>query len=94
MSRNDYIRLRLVNCGVKVFIRHGSVEDVIPNFRFAEEGVEAVLRDVVEEKIVQGGLGELKILMESYYPLCETFEEPFRGVIKALRKSGLYWGLI
>jgi multisite-specific tRNA:(cytosine-C5)-methyltransferase len=84
MEHNNYTKIRLINCGVKVFIRHGSVEDAIPNFRFAEDGVDVLLNDVDQAKLVTGGIKELRKLLETYYPLCDSFSEPFSSTIKAL----------
>ncbi|KAF8323022.1 S-adenosyl-L-methionine-dependent methyltransferase [Clavulina sp. PMI_390] len=68
---NDPARMRLINCGVKMFTRQGNEKakhnkDLI--FRFVYEGVEAVLPFVEPSFILSAGLKELKTMLQTYYP--------------------------
>ena len=52
-------------------------------FRVLGEGLPVVLPYVDESFIIEGDMVALRTLVETYYPLCATFAEPFRGKIEA-----------
>ncbi|KAF9513599.1 hypothetical protein BS47DRAFT_1372487 [Hydnum rufescens UP504] len=86
---NDFNKLRLINCGVKVFTRQDSTTSGGNTYRFVDDGIESVLPYVPPESILTAGIKELKIMLESYYPLSEAFDEGFREQIKQ-RAPGSY----
>ncbi|KAF9472978.1 S-adenosyl-L-methionine-dependent methyltransferase [Pholiota conissans] len=56
-------------------------------FRVLGEGLPVVLPYVDPAFIIDGDMKTLRTLVEAYYPLCASFEEPFRGVVEG-RASG------
>ena len=85
VQHNDYIRMRLMTAGTKVFAKQEGVEakreGVEPQFRTLAEGLPVVLPYIEPEAILEADVGTLRILMETYYPLCARFAEPFRSLI-------------
>ncbi|KAL5514498.1 hypothetical protein ACEPAG_2587 [Sanghuangporus baumii] len=96
MLQTDYKRMRLISAGVKLFGRSelgnkrqrkqaedetdsASVEKV--EFRVLHEGLLALLQYIDQESVLVGGAKELREMLEVYYPLCSTFEEPLRTKI-------------
>ncbi|KAG7086445.1 hypothetical protein E1B28_002398 [Marasmius oreades] len=53
-----------------------------PQYRILGEGLPVVLPYVEPTRIIEGPMSALKTLVESYYPLLESFEESFRDVIR------------
>ncbi|KII91119.1 hypothetical protein PLICRDRAFT_105153 [Plicaturopsis crispa FD-325 SS-3] len=90
VQSNDYARLRLMTCGTKVFAKQdpGKTADAqVAQFRTLGEGLPVVLPYIRPETIVEADGPALRTLLQMYYPLCEGFAQPFRGVIEA-RESG------
>ena len=58
-------------------------------FRLLSEGLPAVLPYIREDTILEASVADLKVLVESYYPLVSAFEDPFAGIISATRASDL-----
>lgn len=93
ITHNSYERLRLTAAGTKVFAKQegGSAKGLVDGvtgaveaqFRVLGEGLPVVLPYVDEMSIIEGDMHTLRTLVEAYYPLCASFEEPFRGVIEA-----------
>ncbi|ETW75883.1 hypothetical protein HETIRDRAFT_436831 [Heterobasidion irregulare TC 32-1] len=52
-------------------------------FRLLSEGLPAVLPYIREDAILEASVADLKVLVESYYPLVSAFEDPFAGIISA-----------
>ena len=87
VQNNDYARLRLNSAGTKVFSKQDGGRGVEPQFRVLGEGLPVILPYADPETIIIVDVASLRILVETYYPLCSTFAEPFRGVIEARRES-------
>ncbi|KAK7037524.1 tRNA (cytosine-5-)-methyltransferase ncl1 [Paramarasmius palmivorus] len=58
-------------------------------YRILGEGLPVVLPYVEPSRIIEASLGTLRTLVESYYPLLESFEESFHSVIVA-REPGCH----
>ncbi|EMD37062.1 hypothetical protein CERSUDRAFT_50963, partial [Gelatoporia subvermispora B] len=90
---NDYTRIRLMTCGTKVFAKQEGAEakreGADTHFRVLSEGLPAVLPYIEPVSIVPADLPALKILLETYYPLCSGFAEPFRSTIDS-KANGSY----
>ncbi|KAH9936711.1 S-adenosyl-L-methionine-dependent methyltransferase [Amylocystis lapponica] len=90
---NDYARIRLMTCGTKVIGRQEGTEAKREGaemlFRVLSEGLPVVLPYIDPDSILVCNFATLKILVESYYPLCISFDEPFRSIIEA-KSSGSY----
>ena len=80
---NDYNRIRLTSAGTKVFSRQESGKNIDPQFRVLGEGLPVILPFVDPLSIISGDMAVLKTLLQSYYPLCSEFEEPFKSCITA-----------
>jgi len=86
---NDFNKLRLINCGVKIFTRQDSAASGGNTYRFVDDGIESVLPYVQPESILTAGIKELKLMLESYYPLADAFDEGFKEQIRQ-RAAGSY----
>jgi len=85
IKHNDYERLRLTAAGTKVFAKQEAGKGTEAQFRVLGEGLPVVLPFVDPASIITGDLISLRTLVESYYPLCSAFGEPFRSVVEARR---------
>ncbi|KAI5118905.1 hypothetical protein M0805_002820 [Coniferiporia weirii] len=95
MERADYTKIRLVSAGVKLFGRselghakgassaQSSTKDSKTEFRVLSEGLLALLPYIDYEALVNGDTVALRTLLETYYPLCSSFKDPFRSNIEA-----------
>ncbi|KAH7882343.1 S-adenosyl-L-methionine-dependent methyltransferase [Phlebopus sp. FC_14] len=84
---NDYTRMRLMTSGTKVITRQDAARGMEAQFRILGEGLPVVLPYVNPETIMDTDLSTLKTLLQTYYPLCTSFPEPFKSAIEA-RGSG------
>ena len=89
---NDYTKLRLVAAGTKAFTRQdtggpaGSDDDqavMRQQFRILDDAVPVVLPFIPSTAVLSGRLGILKVLLETYYPLILSFDEPFRSLLSS-----------
>lgn len=87
VQHNDYNRIRLTSAGTKVFMKQEAGKGIEAQFRVLGEGLPVILPYINPETIIIGNLTILKTLVESYYPLCSTFDGPFRSIIEGRRQS-------
>ncbi|KZT07398.1 cytosine-5--methyltransferase [Laetiporus sulphureus 93-53] len=84
---NDYSRMRLMTCGTKIIAKQESAEakreGARPQFRVLSEGLPVVLPHIEPQSILSADVATLKVFMESYYPLCTSFGEPFKSLIES-----------
>lgn len=87
---NDYTKIRLVAAGTKAFTRqdtgsHTDSDDeqtvMRQQFRILDDAVQVVLPFILPTTILSGQLNDLKLLLETYYPLILSFDEPFRSLL-------------
>ena len=93
VEHNDYMRLRIVNCGTKVLTKQDGGRGMEPSFRILGEGLPVVLPYIEPETILEANTGVLRTLLSVYYPLCTAFKEPFKGVAETLGTFGGYCAL-
>jgi multisite-specific tRNA:(cytosine-C5)-methyltransferase len=79
---NDYNRIRLISCGTKVFVKQEGKSGLESQFRILGEGLPVVMPFVRQDSVLEGGTGTLKTLLQTLYPLTNTFEEPFKQIIE------------
>lgn len=79
---NEYGRIRLNAAGTKVLAKQEAGKGVDAQFRILGEGLPVVLPFTDPTTILGGDLETLKTLVQSYYPLCSSFAEPFKSVIE------------
>ncbi|KAF9226412.1 S-adenosyl-L-methionine-dependent methyltransferase [Gyrodon lividus] len=84
---NDYTRMRLMTSGTKVITKQEAGRGMDTHFRILGEGLPVVLPYVNPEAIMVAGFATLKTLLQTYYPLCASFPEPFKSAIEA-RSAG------
>jgi len=93
VQHNDYARIRLMTCGTKIIGKQEGVdakrEGAEMQFRVLSEGLPVVLPYIDPQSILEGNFATLKIFVESYYPLCTTFDDPFKSIIEA-KATGSY----
>ena len=86
VEHNDYTRMRLMTCGTKVMGKQEGAaskrEGAESQFRILSEGLPVMLPYVQPESILSADLATLKVLIESYYPVCSHFQEPFRSAVE------------
>ncbi|EEB98188.1 hypothetical protein MPER_02348, partial [Moniliophthora perniciosa FA553] len=64
--------------------KKGNTAAIGAQYRILGEGLPVVLPYVDRARIIEASIGTLKTLVESYYPLLESFEDSFRNVMTAL----------
>ncbi|ORX99070.1 S-adenosyl-L-methionine-dependent methyltransferase [Basidiobolus meristosporus CBS 931.73] len=84
----DNNRLRVVNTGVKVFIRNVTKEGVFP-FRIHSEGLTMMFPFLSETRVIDITSNDIKILMEQQNPKFEHFSEGPQQRLKEVQ-SGCY----
>lgn len=83
IEHNDYNRIRLTAAGTKVFGKQEAGKGADAQFRVLGEGLPVILPYLDPKTIIVGDMATLRLLVESYYPLCSRFSEPFRNTIEA-----------
>ncbi|TFK39362.1 S-adenosyl-L-methionine-dependent methyltransferase [Crucibulum laeve] len=83
IENNDYSRIRLTAAGTKVFSKQEGGQGADAQFRVLGEGLPVILPYVDPSTVITADLPTLKTLIESYYPLCSTFDQPFRETVEA-----------
>jgi multisite-specific tRNA:(cytosine-C5)-methyltransferase len=78
---NDYMRLRLVTAGTKIFGRQEG-KSAGSSFRVLGDGISVVMPYIAEEHIVTADTEVLRVLMEGYYPLLSAFNQEFRKTLE------------
>jgi multisite-specific tRNA:(cytosine-C5)-methyltransferase len=89
VESNEYTRIRLMAAGTKVFTKQDAGKGSQPQFRVLGEGLPVILTYIDPSTIITADLTSLKTLIQSYYPLCSSFAEPFKAIAEARRKAGL-----
>jgi multisite-specific tRNA:(cytosine-C5)-methyltransferase len=86
IKANDFTRIRLVAAGTKAFTRQdassrGDEQSVMrQQFRILDDAIPVILPFIPPSTILPGRLNDLKLLLQSYYPLIISFDEPFRSL--------------
>ncbi|KAF7795210.1 hypothetical protein EIP86_006360 [Pleurotus ostreatoroseus] len=90
---NDYTRMRLMTCGTKVINKQEGAaakrEGAEMQFRVLSEGLPVVLPYITSDTIIPADLTALRVMMQTYYPVCANFEEPFKSAVDS-RTPGCY----
>ena len=86
LAHNDYTRMRLMTAGTKVITKQDAGRGMDAQFRILGEGLPVVLPYLDPERIMTADVGVLKVVLQTYYPLCTSFGEPFRSAIEARGK--------
>ncbi|KAG6821132.1 hypothetical protein H0H93_006471 [Arthromyces matolae] len=85
VENNDYTRIRLSAAGTKVFSKQEGGKasaGTEPQFRVLSEGLPVILPFVDPATIIKADLSALKVLLQSYYPLVDSFSEPFKTTVE------------
>lgn len=81
IENNDYMKLRLVTAGTKIFGRQEG-KTMGSSFRVLGDGIPVVMPYIADEHIVTADTEVLRILMEGYYPLLSAFNQEFRKTLE------------
>jgi len=81
IENNDYMKLRLVTAGTKIFGRQEG-KSAGSSFRVLGDGIPVVMPYIADEHIVAADIEVLRILMEGYYPLLSAFNQEFRKTLE------------
>ena len=81
IENNDYMRLRLVTVGTKIFGRQEG-KSAGSSFRVLGDGIPVVMPYIADEHIVTADVEVLRVLMEGYYPLLSAFNQEFRKTLE------------
>jgi multisite-specific tRNA:(cytosine-C5)-methyltransferase len=76
--------------GTKVFTKQDAGKGTEPQFRVLGEGLPVILTYIDPSTIITADLSSLKTLVQSYYPLCSSFTEPFKAIAEARGKAWLH----
>jgi hypothetical protein len=87
IENNEYARMRLMAAGTKVFAKQDAGKGAEPQFRVLGEGLPVILPYIHLSTIITADLVSLKTLIQTYYPLCSSFPEPFKTTVEARRKQ-------
>lgn len=82
IEKNDYIKLRLVTAGTKIFGRQEG-KSAGSSFRVLGDGIPVVMPYIADEHIVTADIEVLRVLMEGYYPLLSAFNREFRKTLES-----------
>ena len=67
---NEFTRMRLISAGVKLFARQESPgDDVKCKWRACAEGLELLVPFLGEGKVLEAGMEDLKLMLETHYPM-------------------------
>ncbi|KAG6840999.1 hypothetical protein C0991_002779 [Blastosporella zonata] len=88
VENNNYTRIRLSAAGTKVFSKQeggkaSASAGAEAQFRVLGEGLPVILPFVDPETIITADMPTLKVLVQSYYPLVNSFAEPFKSIVEA-----------
>ncbi|PPR07386.1 hypothetical protein CVT26_013702 [Gymnopilus dilepis] len=83
IESNNYERIRLTAAGTKVFAKQEAGKGAEAQFRVLGEGLPVIIPFIDPAHIIVGDTASLKTLVESHYPLCSSFVEPFRSLVEA-----------
>ena len=75
--------MRLMTAGTKVTTKQDAGRGMDPQFRILGKGLPVVLPNLDPEGIMTASVGVLKVVLETYCPLCASFGKPFRPAIEA-----------
>ena len=81
IENNDYMKLRLVTAGTKIFGRQEG-KSTGSSFRVLGDGIPVVMPYIADEHIVTADIEVLRVLMEGYYPLLSAFNQEFRNTLE------------
>ncbi|KAJ7089364.1 S-adenosyl-L-methionine-dependent methyltransferase [Mycena belliarum] len=81
VQHNDYNRIRLTFAGTKVFAKQEAGRGVDAQFRILGEALPLVLPYTDPATIIDADLAVLLILVQSHYPLCSVFLDPFKTIM-------------
>ncbi|ORY05842.1 S-adenosyl-L-methionine-dependent methyltransferase [Basidiobolus meristosporus CBS 931.73] len=80
----DSNRLRIVNTGVKVFIRNAPKDDAFP-FRIHSEGLSMMFPFLSDVRVIDICVNDIKVLLEQQNPKFESFAESTQVKLKSVR---------
>ena len=72
-----------MTAGTKVITKQDAGRGMDAQFRILGEGLPVVLPYLNPERIMTADVGVLRVVLQTYYPLCTSFGEPFRSAIEA-----------
>ncbi|KZT34790.1 S-adenosyl-L-methionine-dependent methyltransferase, partial [Sistotremastrum suecicum HHB10207 ss-3] len=82
LTKNDYVRLRIVSAGAKILARQEGSILTKGQFRILDDGMDAILPYIDPSSIIAGTISDLRVLMEQYNPQFSAFEGSSRTVIE------------
>jgi multisite-specific tRNA:(cytosine-C5)-methyltransferase len=92
LEHNDYTRLRLISCGVKILVRQdpGKTDTYRCRWRITQDGL-PVLKDYMgPARKMTGDLTALRKLCTDLYPTMEAFEDgDFKSAVKTMENGSL-----
>lgn len=74
--------------GTKVITKQEAAGGIDAQYRVLGEGLPVVLPYIKPETIMHADFGSLRVLLQSYYPLCTSFVEPFKSEMEARGMCG------
>ena len=92
LDNNDYARLRLISCGVKILVRQdpGKTDTYKCRWRLTQDSIHVLKNYMGPSRKMQGDLKSLRKLCTELYPTLEGFEDgDFREAVKNAENGSL-----
>lgn len=92
LDNNDYARLRLISCGVKILVRQdpGKTDTYKCRWRVTQDGLPVLKNYMGPGRKMQGTLKSLRRLCSELYPTLDGFEDPeFTETVKNMDNGSL-----
>lgn len=88
VTANDYKKIRLVSCGVKIFAKQdsGKTDTYACKWRALNDGIEYLEPFVGRDKVVHGNMAALRLLLDEAYPALNKFA---KGLQEQLERQEL-----
>lgn len=89
LSSKDSSRLRLVNTGVKIFVRQGSAMEGGCPLRISSDGLMLLTPHISEKRCIDISTEELRTIVTKAFPRTEEFDQSHVEWLTALGMSAL-----
>lgn len=92
LDNNDYTRLRLVSCGVKILVRQdpGKTDTYRCRWRVTQDGLPVLKNYMGPGRKITGDLKALRKLCSDLYPTIDSFEAgDFKNAVKDVENGSL-----
>lgn len=87
LESKQFSRLHVVNTGVRLFSRQGSLASTTEcAFRLSAEGVPLLQQYIEDHRVLNVTLEDLKVILVNAFPMVTEFTEDTKSKLEKLRK--------